>query len=50
MLGFIGLNKPSGLTSHDCINKLRKLLDIKKIGHGGTLDPAATGVLPIAVG
>ncbi len=50
MLGFIGLNKPSGLTSHDCINKLRKLLDIKKVGHGGTLDPAATGVLPIAVG
>jgi tRNA pseudouridine55 synthase len=49
-LGFINLNKPSGWTSHDCVAKLRKLLQIKRIGHGGTLDPAATGVLPIAVG
>ena len=50
MFGFINLNKPVGFTSHDCIAKLRKLLDTRKIGHGGTLDPAATGVLPIAVG
>lgn len=50
MFGFINLNKPVGFTSHDCIAKLRKLLNTKKIGHGGTLDPAATGVLPIAVG
>ena len=50
MLGFINLNKPAGFTSHDCVAKLRKLLNTKKIGHGGTLDPAATGVLPIAVG
>lgn len=50
MFGFINLNKPAGFTSHDCVAKLRKLLDTRKIGHGGTLDPAATGVLPIAVG
>jgi tRNA pseudouridine55 synthase len=50
MSGFINLNKPVGFTSHDCIAKLRKLLHTRKIGHGGTLDPAATGVLPIAVG
>ena len=50
MFGFINLHKPAGFTSHDCIAKLRKLLNIRKIGHGGTLDPAATGVLPIAVG
>lgn len=50
MFGFINLNKPVGFTSHDCIAKLRKLLNIRKIGHGGTLDPAATGVLPVAVG
>ena len=50
MFGFINLNKPAGFTSHDCVAKLRKLLNTKKIGHGGTLDPSATGVLPIAVG
>ena len=50
MFGFINLNKPVDFTSHDCVAKLRKLLKTKKIGHGGTLDPAATGVLPIAVG
>ncbi len=48
--GFINLNKPQNWTSHDCISKLRRLLGIRKIGHGGTLDPMATGVLPIAVG
>jgi tRNA pseudouridine55 synthase len=48
--GFINLNKPAGFTSHDCVAKMRRLLKTKKIGHGGTLDPAATGVLPIAVG
>ncbi|MBD2025233.1 tRNA pseudouridine(55) synthase TruB, partial [Leptolyngbya sp. FACHB-711] len=50
MHGFLNLNKPAGLTSHDCVARLRKLLRTKKVGHGGTLDPAATGVLPIAVG
>ena len=50
MQGFLNLNKPGGLTSHDCVARLRKLLRLKRIGHGGTLDPAATGVLPIALG
>lgn len=38
------------MTSHDCVAKLRRLLRIKKIGHAGTLDPAAVGVLPVAIG
>lgn len=50
MFGFINLNKPPGFTSHDCVAKTRRLLNTKKVGHGGTLDPKATGVLPIAVG
>lgn len=50
MDGFLNLHKPLGFTSHDCVAKLRRLLKTKKIGHAGTLDPAATGVLPIAVG
>jgi tRNA pseudouridine55 synthase len=50
MDGFLNLNKPQKFTSHDCVAKLRKILQTKKIGHGGTLDPSATGVLPIAVG
>ncbi len=50
MHGFLNLNKPAGLTSHDCVARLRKILRTKKVGHGGTLDPAAMGVLPIAVG
>lgn len=48
--GFINLYKPADWTSHDCVAKLRRLLNTKKIGHGGTLDPKATGVLPVAVG
>ena len=50
MHGFLNLHKPAGFTSHDCVARLRRLLRQKKIGHGGTLDPAATGVLPIAIG
>ncbi|MBD2071216.1 tRNA pseudouridine(55) synthase TruB [Leptolyngbya sp. FACHB-671] len=50
MDGFLNLNKPAGLTSHDCVAKVRRLLKLKRVGHGGTLDPAATGVLPIALG
>ena len=49
-IGFLNLNKPAGWTSHDCVAKVRRLLNIKRVGHGGTLDPSATGVLPIAVG
>ena len=48
--GFINLNKPATWTSHDCVARVRRLLQTKKVGHGGTLDPLATGVLPIAVG
>ncbi len=48
--GFISIDKPPIITAHDCVSNLRKLLKQKKIGHGGTLDPMATGVLPIAVG
>lgn len=50
MQGFLNLNKSVGLTSHDCVARVRRLLRLKRVGHGGTLDPAATGVLPIAVG
>ena len=48
--GFINFNKAAGMTSHDAVNFLRKIFQTKKVGHGGTLDPSATGILPIAVG
>ena len=44
------IDKPEGLTSHDCVKELRRIFGIKRIGHGGTLDPSVTGVLPIAIG
>ena len=47
--GFINLNKAAGMTSHDAVNIVRKIFQTRKVGHCGTLDPAATGVLPIAV-
>lgn len=47
--GIIIINKQKGYTSHDVVAKLRKILNIKKIGHTGTLDPNATGVLPILI-
>jgi tRNA pseudouridine55 synthase len=50
MDGFLNLNKPVGFTSHDCVAKVRRLLQMKRVGHAGTLDPAAIGVLPIALG
>ena len=50
MNGVININKPKGFTSHDVVAKLRGILSMKKIGHTGTLDPDATGVLPICVG
>ena len=49
-IGFAVIDKPSGLTSHACVARIRRLLGIRRVGHGGTLDPAVTGVLPIAVG
>lgn len=48
--GIININKPSGITSFDVVRRLRKILKIKKIGHTGTLDPLATGVLVVCTG
>lgn len=48
--GLIIINKPKSYTSHDIVNVVRKKLNIKKVGHTGTLDPNATGVLPILIG
>jgi len=50
MDGIIGINKARGMTSHDVVFKLRKILRTKKVGHTGTLDPEVDGVLPICVG
>ncbi|MFC4320137.1 tRNA pseudouridine(55) synthase TruB [Litchfieldia salsa] len=50
MEGILLLNKPKGMTSHDCVFKVRKLIKMKKVGHTGTLDPDVTGVLPICIG
>lgn len=49
MDGFINVYKEKGQTSHDVVNKVRKIFATRKVGHTGTLDPNATGVLPIAV-
>jgi tRNA pseudouridine55 synthase len=48
--GYLVVDKPAGWTSHDVVGRLRRLLNERRIGHAGTLDPAATGVLPVAVG
>jgi len=50
MHGFLLLDKPEGLTSAQCVYKLRNILGIQRIGHCGTLDPLATGLLPICIG
>ncbi|MCV9887704.1 tRNA pseudouridine(55) synthase TruB [Metabacillus halosaccharovorans] len=50
MEGVLLLNKPAGMTSHDCVAKMRRLAKTKKVGHTGTLDPDVTGVLPICLG
>lgn len=50
MNGFLLIDKPKGVTSANCVYQLRKFLGIKKIGHCGTLDPLATGLLPICLG
>lgn len=47
--GIINVNKPSGVTSFTVVNKIKKILGTKKVGHLGTLDPLASGVLPVAV-
>src|SRR5277367_5350943 len=50
MNGLILLDKPSGITSHDCVSLVRRATGEKSIGHLGTLDPMATGVLPLLLG
>ena len=50
LFGFVNLYKTNGVTSHDMVSFLRKLSGIKQIGHTGTLDPMAEGVLPMAIG
>ncbi len=50
MFGFLNVYKPEGITSHDVVSRLRKVLKIKQIGHTGTLDPFAKGVLPVCIG
>ena len=48
--GFLVLDKPAGLSSHACVSQVRRAYGLRRVGHGGTLDPAVTGVLPIALG
>ncbi|WP_281868737.1 tRNA pseudouridine(55) synthase TruB [Brevibacillus parabrevis] len=48
--GVLVIDKPAGMTSHDCVARIRRLYGTKKVGHTGTLDPDVTGVLPICVG
>ncbi|UFS70844.1 tRNA pseudouridine(55) synthase TruB [Geomonas sp. RF6] len=50
MDGFLVVDKPQGATSHDMVSLVRRVTGIKKVGHTGTLDPFATGVLPVAIG
>lgn len=50
MQGIIIINKPKGFTSQDVVSKVKKILNVKKAGHTGTLDPMATGVLPVLLG
>ena len=50
MQGIIIINKPQGFTSQDVVSKTKKILNVKKAGHTGTLDPLATGVLPVLLG
>ncbi|MDU2198379.1 MAG: tRNA pseudouridine(55) synthase TruB, partial [Peptostreptococcaceae bacterium] len=46
----INILKPTGMTSHDVVSRVRRILNMKKVGHTGTLDPDASGVLPICIG
>ena len=48
--GVLCLKKEQGFTSHDAVAKIRRLYGTRKVGHTGTLDPQATGVLPILIG
>lgn len=48
--GFLTIDKPPGMTSHDVVGLVRRVTGVRQVGHSGTLDPAASGVLPVAVG
>src|SRR5690606_706517 len=48
--GILLIDKPSGITSHDVVDRVRRTLKMKKVGHAGTLDPNATGLMMILVG
>ncbi len=50
MFGVLAVNKPAGLTSRDCVNRVQRLIKPCKVGHAGTLDPLATGVLVLCIG
>jgi len=50
VLGFLLIDKPLGITSHDVVNRIRRGLGTRRVGHAGTLDPLATGLLVVAVG
>lgn len=50
LCGFLVIDKPAGPTSHGCVAAVRRAYGLKRVGHGGTLDPAVTGVLPMALG
>lgn len=50
MNGILLIDKPQGMTSHDVVRRVRRLLRTRRVGHTGTLDPLATGVLPVAIG
>ncbi len=49
MDGLVIIDKPSGKTSHDVVTEVKKVLKAEKVGHAGTLDPLATGVLPVMI-
>ena len=49
-IGISVVDKPAGLTSHDVVSKARKIFETRKVGHSGTLDPDATGVLILGIG
>ncbi|MCH7487178.1 MAG: tRNA pseudouridine(55) synthase TruB, partial [Proteobacteria bacterium] len=48
--GWLNIDKPAGMTSNAVVGRVRKITGAAKVGHGGTLDPLATGVLPVALG
>ena len=50
LCGFLNIDKPAGITSFDAVRRIRRAAGVRRVGHSGTLDPIATGVLPVAIG